>query len=116
MKNLKQLYILLLVAALLFAVGCQANSGKFINGIYNGSGEGKNGPIKVEVSVENGKLNTIKILEHSETPGLSDPILEKIPQEIIKAQSTEVSVISGATVTSNGVIQAVQDAIKDANK
>ncbi len=114
MRNLKQLFILILVVALIFAVGCQANGGKFKDGVFNGSGEGKNGPIKVEVSVEKGKINTIKILEHSETPGLSDPILEKIPQEIIKTQSTEVNVISGATVTSNAVIQAVQDAIKGA--
>ncbi|MDF2890491.1 MAG: hypothetical protein K0R80_858 [Clostridia bacterium] len=116
MKNFKQLFIVLLVVTLIFAVGCQASNGKYTDGIYNGSSEGKFGPIKVEVTVEKSKINAIKILEHSETPGLSDPILEKIPQEIIKAQSTEVSAVSGATVTSNAIMQAVQDAIKDAQK
>lgn len=116
MKSFRKLFVVLLVVTLIFAVGCQANTGKYTDGVYNGSAEGKNGPMKVEVSVEKGKINTIKVLEHSETPGLSDPILEKIPQEIIKAQSTEVSVVSGATVTSNAIMQAVQDAIKDAGK
>lgn len=116
MKNFKQLFVLVLVVTLVFAVGCQASTGKYKDGVYNGSGEGKFGPIKVEATVEKGKINAIKVLEHSETPGLSDPIIDKIPQEIIKAQSTEVSVISGATVTSNGIIQAVQNALKDANK
>ncbi|MDF2520086.1 MAG: hypothetical protein K0R84_714 [Clostridia bacterium] len=113
MKNYKQLLILLVVAALALAVGCQS-AGKYTDGVYTGSGEGKNGPLKVEVAVEKGKIKTITVLEHSETPGLSDPILEKIPQDIIKKQSTEVSVVSGATVTSNAIIQAVNDAIKTA--
>lgn len=116
MKHFRQLLTLLLAVTLIFAVGCQAGGGKFVDGVYNGSGEGKFGPMKVEVTVEKSKIKDIKILEHSETPGLSDPIFEKIPQEIIKAQSTEVSAVSGATVTSNAIMQAVQDAIKDAQK
>ncbi|MGD9569671.1 MAG: FMN-binding protein [Sedimentibacter sp.] len=116
MKYSKKLITFLLVATLLFAVGCQADNGKYKDGVYTGSGEGKYGPIKVEVSVEKGKISTIKVLEHNETPGLSDPALEKTPQDIIKAQSTEVSAVSGATVTSNGIIQAVNDSIKDAQK
>lgn len=116
MKNIRKLITFLLAATLLFAVGCQADNGKYKDGTYTGSGEGKYGPIKVEVSVEKGKISTIKVLEHSETPGLSDPALENIPQDIIKAQSTEVSAVSGATVTSNGIIQAVNDSLKDAQK
>ena len=116
MKFNKKLITLSLLATVILAVGCQAESGKYNDGIYNGSGEGKYGPIKVEVSVEKGKISTIKVLEHNETPGLSDPAIEKTPQDIIKAQSTEVSIVSGATVTSKGIIEAVNDAIKDAEK
>ncbi|MDF2674422.1 MAG: hypothetical protein K0R09_2690 [Clostridiales bacterium] len=115
MKHSRQLFIFLLVFTLLFAVGCQA-AGKYTDGVYTGSGEGKYGPMKVEVTVEKGKISAIKVLDHNETPGLSDPVLEKIPQEIIKAQSTEISAVSGATITSNAIIQAVQDSIKDAQK
>jgi len=115
-KHSRQLLVILLVFTLLFSVGCQADNDKYIDGVYNGSGEGKYGPLTVEVTVEKGKISDIKVLEHSETPGLSDSILEKIPQEIIKAQSAEVDAISGATVTSNAIMQAVQDAIKDAEK
>lgn len=105
--------IAILAIFLIVAAGCQA-SGKYKDGSYNGVGEGKYGPIKVEVNVEKGKIKDIKILEHKETPGLSDPILEKIPAEIIKKQSTDVQAISGASVTSKAVIQAVTDALKNA--
>lgn len=106
--------IMILVISMVFAVGCQAGASKYKDGAYTGAGEGKYGPIKVEVNVEKGKIKEIKILEHKETPGLSDPILEKIPAEIIKKQSTDVQAISGASVTSKAVIQAVADALKNA--
>ena len=105
----------LVAAALLLTAGC-SGGGKFKDGTYNGSGEGKYGPIKVEVSVDKGKIKNIKVLEHKETPGLSDPILKKIPEAIIKQQSTEVSAISGATVTSNAIKEAVKVSLKDAQK
>jgi fumarate reductase flavoprotein subunit len=114
--RIKQLLVLSLIIALIFAVGCQASTGKYTDGVYNGSGEGKFGPMKVVVTVAKGKISAIKVVEHSETPGLSDAILEQIPQEIIKAQSTEVNAISGGTVTSKAIMQAVQDAVKDASK
>lgn len=95
---------------LLTATACQNNK-KFTDGTYNGEGEGKYGPLKVEVIVEKGLIQAITILEHNETPGLSDPILEKIPAAIIEAQSLEVEVVSGATLTSEAVINAVGDAL-----
>ncbi len=113
---MKKLLILCVVAILVLAVGCQANTGKYTDGVYTGSSEGKYGPMKLEVSVEKGRISAINVLEHSETPGLSDPIFEKIPQEIIKAQSTEVSAVTGATVTSKAIMTAVADAVKDAQK
>lgn len=116
MKQNKKLVAFSLLVTLLFAVGCQADSGKYKDGIYTGSGEGKYGPIKVEVSVEKGKISTVKVLEHNETPGISDPAIEKTPQDIIKAQSTEVDAVSGATVTSKGIIEAVNNSIKEAEK
>lgn len=95
---------------LLTATACQNNE-KFTDGTYTGEGEGKNGPLKVEVVVEKGLIKAITVLDHSETPGLSDPILEKIPAAIIEAQSLEVEVVAGATWTSEAVINAVGDAL-----
>lgn len=113
LKNITM--VIVLSGALLLTAGC-SGGGKFKAGTYTGSGEGKNGPIKVEVSVDKSKIKSIKVLEHNETAGLSDPILKKIPETIIKEQSTEVSAISGATVTSNAIKAAVNDALKGAQK
>lgn len=41
-------------------------------------------------------------------------ILELIPNEIIQNQSLEVDAVSGATYTSNGIVNAVKDALQQA--
>jgi uncharacterized protein with FMN-binding domain len=68
-------------------------------------------PIKVEVTLDGGVIKEITVLEHGETAGLSDPAFEKIPAAIIAAQSTNVDVVTNATATSKGIMQAVADAI-----
>ena len=78
---------------------------------YIGRGYGKGGtPIVVRVRVEDQKIAAIEVLEHAETPGISDPALAQIPERIIEAQSAEVDMITGATLTCKGVIEAVKDA------
>ena len=83
-----------------------------VDGTYKGTGEGFGGDIKVEVEVKDGKVVNIEILDHSETPDISDPALEKIPGAIVEAQSVEVDDISGATFSSKGIKEAVKDALK----
>ncbi len=77
-----------------------------------GEGKGYNAdtPIKVEVTLGDGKITEIEILEHAETAGLSDPAFAQIPQAIIDAQSTNVDSVSGATMTSEGIKEAVKNA------
>ncbi|MFT9493529.1 FMN-binding protein [Anaerosolibacter sp.] len=115
-KSIAIILILILVVAV--SVGCQssANEGKYVDGTYTGVGEGKNGSIKLEVVVEKGSIKEIKTLEHSETPGLSDPVFEQMKKSIIEKQVTEVDAVSGGTVTSDGIKAAVADALKSAAK
>ena len=86
-------------------------------GEYIGRGQGKGGtPIVVKVTVADEKITAIEVLEHTETPGISDLAFDKIPQMIIDAQSTEIDSVSGATLTSAGIIEAVQDALSQAGR
>ena len=71
--------------------------------------------IKVSVTVEDGKITAIDIVEHAETAGISDPAFEKIPAAIIENQSLAVDTISGATNTSKGLLAAVEAACAAAN-
>lgn len=86
------------------------------DGTYAGEGEGFGGPIKVEVTIAGGKITKVEIVEQSETPSVSAPAREQLPAAIVEAQSAEVDGVAGATLTSNGIIEAVQDALAKAKK
>lgn len=75
---------------------------------------GHNGPVTVQVNVQNGAVKSVKITKSSETPGIGTVAAEKIPQAIVDAGSTDVPVVTGASVTSNAIKQAVNSALKEA--
>lgn len=110
----KRISIIAIIAVISLLVVACGSSGKYKDGTYKGTGAGKNGSIKVEIAVEKGQIKTIKTLEHKETPGLSDPVFQKIYASMIKKQSPEVDAISGGTETSKGIIDAAKDALKNA--
>lgn len=85
---------------------------EYENGTYVGSADGFNGPIELEVTVENNKISNVTILDHDETDGLSDPAFEEVTQAIIDTNSTDVDIVSGATLTSDGIIAAVDNALE----
>lgn len=100
---------LIFVAALsICAVFTSCNAG---GKKYTGVGEGRNGKIEVAVTMNGDKIVSVEVTKHEETAGLSDPAIKGIPEAIVKAQSTDVDVVAGATVTSNAIIQAVKNAI-----
>lgn len=117
------LLCLLLVFAL---VGCQNDSVEssdqvdegaeaiFAAGTYIGEADGHNGPISVEVTVSDSEITAVEILSHNESPGITDAALERIPQGVLDYQSLAIDMVSGATVTSNSIIDAITDALSQA--
>ena len=91
-----------------------ATSTMFKAGTYTGEGQGNNGPITVEVVFSENAIKSVRILSHTETPGLSDPAIERIPARIVESQSLKVDVVSGATNCSNGILEAVADCVRQA--
>ena len=83
---------------------------------YIGEGEGFGGTIKVKVTMDGDKISKIEVLSHGETAGVSDPAFETIPDAIIKAQSTDVDLAAGASFSSQGIIDAVNDALSKVAK
>lgn len=82
---------------------------------YIGEAPGIHGdPVKVKVTIEDGKIAAIEIVEQHETAGVADPALEAVPGAIVEAQSVDVESITGATVTSDAIKAAVADAIAKA--
>lgn len=84
----------------------------FADGTYVGTGSGHNGDIIVEVTIENGIIIEVIVISHSETGGISDPAIIGIPAAIVSNNSTHVDFISGATVSSRGIRNAVLNALE----
>lgn len=86
------------------------------DGVYIGAYEGgmyKWRENKVQVTVSGGKVADIKLLEASfNSTGTTDPA--PLYDRVIDRQSLQVDVISGATVTSKGYLQAVENALLQA--
>lgn len=112
------IFAVLAILAIVFIVRCSAGSASpsvaYRDGTYMGIGNGRNGPIKVNVTISNGKIAKIDIVEDEETPGMADPAFMQIPDAIIKAQSVDVDVAAGATITSEGIKEAVAAALAKA--
>ena len=80
--------------------------------VYNVTGTGKNGDVHVAVTIEGGKILSVKVGEHQETPGICEPAIEKVPQAIVDNQSISVDGVTGATMTSDAIKSAVEQALK----
>lgn len=83
------------------------------DGTYEGVGEGMH-TIKVAVEVAGGKIAKVEIKEHEESKGVAEPALEKIPAAIVEKNSPDVEVVAGATMASEGIINAVKNALEKA--
>lgn len=104
----KFLSLLLCMGLLLCAVPAMADAA---DGVYTAAGTGMGGDVNVTVTVEGGKIVSVEVGTHNETPGISDPAIEKIPAAIVEAQSADVAAVSGATVTSEAIKAAVAAAL-----
>lgn len=89
--------------------------GKYKDGTYTGTADGFRPGLQVEVTVAGGKISSVKIVQINDTPRFYESVVNTVPNEIIQAQSTDVDTVSGATYSSNGIINAVKDAISKAS-
>ena len=84
-----------------------------VTGEFRGTGSGARGEIEVEVSLEAGEIVKIKIIEHEDTADMAEPAFEELIEEVTTQQSLDVETVSGATNSSEGFLEAVQDALGD---
>lgn len=88
--------------------------GNFKDGVYEGTAQGKEGDIKVHVEIKAGNIVNIEIVELHETAAIFDGVKRELLPKIIEKQSTDVDAVSGATLSSEGVLQAVDQALASA--
>jgi uncharacterized protein with FMN-binding domain len=80
------------------------------DGTYEGTAAGRNDDITVAVTVAGGKITSIEVVSHAETPSYFDRTGSVIDQ-IIEEQTVQVDAASGATLTSDGIMNAVLNAL-----
>ena len=84
------------------------------NGTFEGSGTGYGGTITVQVTLEDDTITAVSVVS---APGEDSAYLsqgENVINSIISEQSTDVDTISGATFSSTGILEAVNDALSKA--
>lgn len=59
-------------------------------------------------------IESITVKEHTETAGICDPAIEKIPGAVVESQSLGVDTVAGATLTSDGILKAIEDCVVQA--
>lgn len=108
MKKIGKSLTSLLAIVLLASCGTKATKEQ----VFEGTGNGKHGDIKVEVTMKDNHIEDIKVLNHGENKVLAEPVYEELEKTIINQNSTEVDVVTGSTATSEGYLEAVNDAVK----
>lgn len=104
------------VVSTLMFVGTAAAAVSYTPGTYEGEAIGRNGPVKVQVTVAKDRIESIRVVSHNESAGLSDAPINTLPKTIVDKQSLAVDGFSGATFSSKAVIGAVENALKKATK
>lgn len=88
--------------------------GGYKDGTYQGSGTGFGGTITVQITVSGGKITAVDILSASGETGSYFASAQGVVSKVLSSQSPNVDAVSGATYSSNGIIQAVQNALSQA--
>ena len=123
MKKLLKLALCLVLAA--SAAGCGNNNGAgtptpdtsaaaLTPGTYTATVTGHNAPITIEVTVTDQAIESINVVESSETAGIGTNAMEQLTDEIIANQTVNLDTITGSTITSATFISAVKDALTQA--
>lgn len=97
------------------SAGAAASAGSWQDGTWTGTAQGYGGDVTVSVTIANKKITAIEVVSASaETPSFFSRAKAIIPK-IIEAQNPDVDVVSGATYSSNGIINAVKNALTKAS-
>ncbi len=107
---MKKTLSLLLVFALMLTLGVVGFAAD--EQTLNGAADGRNGPIEVEVVMVGDEIVSVTVVSQSETDGIGSVAITEIPAAIVDEQSILLDAVSGATVTSEGILAAVAAALK----
>src|SRR5699024_8566592 len=114
MKKQKIFGMILSIVSVFLLIGCAKGDSEalFKAGTYTTEAEGYG--VVQEVDTKFTEIENIEVLDNSETAGIGSTAIEKLPAEIVESQSLGVDTISGATITSEAILDAVSKAVEEA--
>jgi len=106
-------YKLLIVFDLfLIITGCAVLGSSLIESeIYEGTGKGFRGPVTVQVQMNGDDIVGINIIDSMEDPFVGEAAMEELLDLVVLYNTTDIDVVSGATESSKGFLEAVENAI-----
>ena len=84
------------------------------DGVYEGEAAGYSGTTKVKVTVSGGKITAVEIVSHGDSGSYFNRA-KAVIEKVINKQSTDVDTVSGATYSSWGILNAINNALKGAD-
>lgn len=125
MMKRKWMIMLLVCALLTLLLACSlqdmqdtyeiTESGSWEDGIYTETAEGKQDSFEVTVTITDGEMSNITVGENKETPDKGGVAISTLPDKMLHGQTYDVDVVSGATVTSDGIKGAVARCLERAS-
>lgn len=94
-------------------VTSQKASTNYKDGTYTGSGQGFRGVTSVKVVVSNKKISTITVTSYQDDEQYFSRAKTSIINAVLSTQSTDVDTVSGATYSSQGLIEAIKNALNE---
>ncbi|MCI8468017.1 MAG: FMN-binding protein [Eggerthellaceae bacterium] len=81
------------------------------DGVFSGTAEGYGGPVTTQVTVENGWITAVDIVDASLEDEAWLEMASVLPARILEAQTPSIDVVSGATFTSTGILNGATEAL-----
>lgn len=92
-----------------------SSSQYYKDGTYEGSGTGfRRGTTTVKVTVSGGKITDVTLVSSEDTDRFINASFSKVSQAIVSKQNPDVDIVSGATYSSRGIMEAVMNALAKA--
>lgn len=91
------------------------NAVSYADGVWNGSGNGRNGPIEISITVKDQKIVAADIISEKETDFAKPAIRNVLDQAVSKGTMSSFDAVSGATISSKATFEAVRNALDSAS-
>lgn len=112
---MKKLVVLVLALVICMSMGIPAGfaaeAGSFTPGAYTAVGSGRNGPIVLEMEFDAHSITAVTVLSHKETWHIGNDPIEQYAKQAVDHQSLNLDVVSGATVSSVGMLEALRNGV-----